>query len=145
MAHSASATADAPQSAANTRSLRRGFNARALSERDDDLLGRFASQQRCCGSRSSLRFGARRSLLVAPNVRVQRLPKAVRWNEGLGDAFRGVTSIVNVNHLSNARHRSSRIEECLDSGREDRGLFRPTRVALRSIAREWCGQRHHLA
>jgi hypothetical protein len=48
-------------------------------------------------------------------------------------------------HLSNARHRSSRIEEYLDSGREDRGLFRPTRVALRSIAREWCGQRHHLA
>ena len=32
-------------------------------------------------------------------------------------------------HLLNARHRSSRIEECLDSGREDRGLFRPTRVA----------------
>jgi hypothetical protein len=30
------------------------------------------------------------------NVWVQRLPKAVRWNKGLGDAFRGVTSIVNV-------------------------------------------------
>ena len=33
---------------------------------------------------------------MTSNVRVQRPPKAVRWNEGLADAFRAVTSIVNV-------------------------------------------------